>query len=108
MRAADVADADIVIHHALQVALKIAPEQAHKKGHFGARPAKVVFERKGVQREPGKTDPGGCLSHQLNAFGALLVSQEALQRSRTGPAAVSIHDDGHVFWKTRRGKRRVN
>lgn len=45
MRAADVADADIVIHHALQVALKIAPEQAHKKGHFGARPAKDAIER---------------------------------------------------------------
>ena len=108
MDAPDVAHADVVVHHALQVALQVAAQQAHEKVDLGARPAQVVFKRKRVERQPGQTDPRGCLGNQLHAFGTLLVAEEALQRAMAGPAAVAVHDDGHVLRQTLRLERRVH
>jgi hypothetical protein len=95
--APDVADADVVVHHALQVALQVAPEQAHEEADLGAGAAKIVFQRKSIEGEPGQADARGRLSNQLDALGALLMAEEPLQRAMAGPASVSIHDDGHVL-----------
>src|ERR1035438_2071015 len=58
--ATDVADANVVIHHALQVGLKVALEQAHEEADLGARSAQIVFQRKGVEREPRQADARGA------------------------------------------------
>ena len=97
MRSPDVADANIVIHHSLDIVLEVAPKQTHQKADFGAWPAEIVFEREGIQRKPGKTDPRSCFGHELNALGSLLVAKKSLQRTDSGPAAVAIHDDRYVL-----------
>ena len=107
MRSADVADADVVIHHALQIALEIAFEQAHEEVDFGAGAAQVVFERKGIKREPGQADAGCCFGDELDALGALLMAEEAFQRAMAGPTAVPVHDDGHVFGEPIGFQRRI-
>ena len=95
--APDIADADVVVHHALHVGLKIGLEQAHEEVDLGAGAAQVVFQGKGVEREPGQADARGGLGDQLHAFGALLVAQEALERALAGPAAIAVHDDGDML-----------
>ena len=106
--AADVADADVVVHHALQVALEVALEQAHEEADLGAGAAQIVFKREGVEREPGQADAGGGLRDQLHALGALLVAEEALERALAGPAAVAVHDDGDVLGQPLGLQRRVD
>ena len=106
--AADVADADVVVHHALHVALKVALEQAHEEVDLGARAAQVVFQRKGVKREPGQADARGGFRDQLDALGALLVAEKALERTLAGPAAVAVHDDGHVLGQPLGLQRRID
>ena len=95
--AADVLDADVVVHHALEVGLKVGLEQAHEEVDLGAGAAEVVFQRKGVEGEPGQADARGGFGDQLHAVGALLVAQEALERAVAGPAAIAVHDDGHML-----------
>ncbi len=97
VRAPDVAHAHIVVHHALQIALQVALEQAHQEVDLGARPAQTVFERKRVERQPRQSDARGGFRHQLHALGALLMAQEPLQRAPAGPSPVAIHDDGHML-----------
>ena len=95
--ATDVAHAHVVVHHALEVGLKIAAEQAHEEVDLSARAAKVVLKRKCVESEPGEADARSGFSNQLNAFGALLVAEESLERAAAGPAAIAVHDDGDVL-----------
>ena len=97
MGAADIADTHVVVHHALQVALEVGLEQAHEEADLGAGTAQIVFQGEGVKSEPGQADARGGFGDQLHAFGALLVAEEALERSLSGPAAVAVHDDGHVL-----------
>src|ERR1035437_789331 len=108
MGAPDVLHSHIVVHHALQVALKISPEQAHEKVDFRAGAAQVVFMRKRIKREPGKADTRRGLSYKLHGVGALLVAEEALQRAAPGPAAIAVHDDGHMLGQAFGLQRRVN
>jgi hypothetical protein len=42
--APDVADADVVVHHALHVVLKVGPEQAHEEGDLGPGSAQIIFQ----------------------------------------------------------------
>ena len=97
MGAADVAHAHVIVHHALEIGLKIGLEQAHEEVDLGTGAAQVVFEGKSIERKPGKADAGSGFSDQLDALGALLVAEEPLERAVTGPAAIAIHDDGHVL-----------
>src|ERR1035438_6746564 len=106
--ATDVADANVVIHHALQVGLKVALEQAHEEADLGARSAQIVFQRKGVEREPRQADARGGLSNQLHALGALLVAEEALERALASPASIAVHDDGHVLGQALGLQRRID
>ena len=108
MGAADVADAHVVVHHALHIALEIALEQAHEEVDLGAGAAQIVFQRKGVEREPGQADARGGFRDQLHALGALLMAEEALQRAVAGPAAVAIHDDGDVLGQALGLERRID
>ena len=108
MHAADVANADIVVHHALHVALEIALQQPHQEVDFGTRATQVVLERESIQRQPRQPDARSRLRHQLHAFGALLMSQKALQRPVPGPAAVAIHDDGDVLGQALRLERVID
>jgi hypothetical protein len=91
-----------------QVALQVGLQQAHQEADLGAGPAQIVFERKGVEREPGQADAGGGLRDQLHALGALLVAQKALERAAAGPAAVAVHDDGHMLGQALRLQRRID
>ena len=77
--AADVADADVVVHHALDVVFQVAPEQAHEEVDFGAGAAEAVLQREGVESEPRQADAGGGFRDELHALGALLVAQESLE-----------------------------
>ncbi len=108
VRAADVADAHVVVHHALHIALQVALQQAHQEVDLGAGPAQIVFQRKRVERQPGQADARCGLRHQLHALGALLVAQEALERTLAGPAAIAVHDDGHVLGQPLRLQRRID
>ena len=108
MGAPDVADAHVVVHHALQIALQVALEQAHEEADLGAGPAQIVLERKGVKRQPGQADARGGFSHQLHALGALLVAEEPLERAAAGPAAVAVHDDGHMLGQALGLQRRID
>ena len=108
VHAADVADAHIVVHHALHVALEIALQQPHQEVDFGPRTTQIVLERKGVERQPRKPDARSRLRHQLHALRALLMAQKALQRSVTSPAAVAVHDDGDVLGQTLRLERVID
>jgi len=94
---AHVLHADVVVHHALHIALQIGLEQAHEEVDLGAGAAQAVFQGEGVKRQPGQADTGGGLSHQLNALGALLMANKALHRAAAGPAAIAVHDDGHML-----------
>ena len=66
--AADVLHAHIVVHHALHVALQVGLEQAHEEVDLGAGAAQAVLKGKGVEREPGQADAGGCFSNQSARF----------------------------------------
>ncbi len=95
--AADVLHADVVVHHALEVGLKISLEQAHEEVDLGAGAAEVVFQREGVEGEPGKADTRGGFGNQLHAVGALLVAEEALERAVACPTAIAVHDDSDML-----------
>ena len=107
--AADVGHADVVVVHALDVADEVAPEELHEEADLGLGAAEIVFEREGVESEPGKVDAGGGLDDELDGFGALLVAEEALQGALAGPAAIAVHDDGDVLgnfgWGQAAGRR---
>ena len=95
--AADVGHADVVVVHALDVADEVALEELHEEADLCLGAAQIVFERKGVEGEPGKVDAGGGLDDKLNGFGALLVAEETLEGALAGPTAVAVHDDGDVL-----------
>ncbi len=95
--AADVGHADVVVVHALDVADEVALEELHEEADLGLGAAQVVFEREGVEGEPGKIDAGGGLDDVLDGLGALLVAEEALEGAFAGPAAIAVHDDGDVL-----------
>ena len=97
MGAADVGHADVVVVHPLDVGDEVVLEQLHEEVDFVLGAAQVVFEREGVEGDPGKVDAGGGLDDELNAFGALLVAEEAFEGALAGPAAVAVHDDGDVL-----------
>ena len=101
MGAADVGHADVVVVHALDVADEVGLEQLHEEADLGLGAAEIVFEREGVEGEPGKVDAGGGLDDVLDGFGALLVAEEALEGALAGPAAVAVHDDGDVLGDAR-------
>ncbi len=96
--AADVGHADVVVVHALDVADEVALEELHEEADLGLGAAQIVFEREGVEGEPGEIDAGGGLDDVLDGLGALLVAEEALEGALAGPAAVAVHDDGDVLW----------
>jgi hypothetical protein len=106
--AADVANADVVIHHALHIALKVGLEQTHEEVDLSAGTAKVILKREGVECEPWKADARGGFRNELDAFGPLLMAEEALEGTMAGPAAVSIHDDGDMLGQALGLERRVN
>ena len=108
VRAPDVADAHVVVHHALHVALEVALQQPHQEVDFGAGPAQVVLQRKGVERQPGQADARGGFRDQLHALRALLVAQKALQRAVPRPAAIAVHDDGHMLGQALGLQRRID
>jgi hypothetical protein len=100
VNAADVADANVALHHAVEVVFKITAQQAHEKVDLGTRTAEAVFQRKGVEGEPGEADLRGGFRNHADAVGALLVAEEALERAVSGPAAIAVHDDGHMLGQT--------
>ncbi len=106
--AADVGHADVVVVHALDVADEVALEELHEEADLGFGAAQVVFEREGVEREPGQVDAGGRFNDVLDGLGALLVAEKALECTFAGPAAIAVHDDGDVLgnlWQGRAGGR---
>ncbi len=72
-------------------------EQTHQEVDLGFGAAEIVFEGERVECQPRQADARGGLSNKLHALGALLVAKEALERTASGPAAIAIHDDGHVL-----------
>ena len=101
MGAADVGHADVVVVHALDVGDEVALEELHEEVDFGLGAAQIVFEREGVEGEPGQVDARGGLDDELDGLGALLVAEEALEGALAGPAAVAVHDDGDVLGDAR-------
>lgn len=95
--AADVGHANVVVVHAFDVSDEVAFEKLHEEADFGLGAAEIVFEREGVEGEPGQVDARGGLYDELNGLGALLVAEEALEGTFSGPAAVAVHDDGDVL-----------
>ena len=95
--AADVGHADVVVVHPLDVADEVALEELHEEADLGLGAAQVVFEREGVEGEPGKIDARGGFDDVLNGFGAFLMAEEALEGAFAGPAAIAVHDDGDVL-----------
>ena len=106
--APDVADADVVVHHALHVVLEVGLQQAHQEIDLGARTAKVVFQRERVERQPGQADARSGFGNELDALGSLLMAEKALERTMSGPAAVAVHDDGHVLGQALGFQRRID
>ncbi len=101
MGAADVGHADVVGVHALDVGDEVGLEELHQEGHFRFRTAQIVFEREGVEGDPGDVDARGGFDDVLDGLGALLVAEEALEGAFAGPAAVAVHDDGDVLREAR-------
>jgi hypothetical protein len=97
---ADVGHADVVVVHALHIADEVVLQELHEEADLGLRAAQVVFEREGVEGEEGKIDAGGGFYDELDGFGSLLMAEEALEGSLTGPAAVAVHDDGNMLGET--------
>ncbi len=95
--AADVGHANVVVVHSLDVADEVALEELHEEADLGLGAAKIVFEREGVEGEPGQVDAGGGLDDVLDGFGAFLMAEEALKGALAGPAAIAVHDDGDVL-----------
>ena len=95
--AADVFHADVVVVHALDVADEVVAQQLHQEVDLGLGTAQIVFEREGVEGDEGQVNARGGLDDELDAFGALLVAEEALEGALAGPAAVAVHDDGDVL-----------
>ncbi len=106
--AADVGHADIVVVHPLDVGDQKAAQQLHQEVNFVPGAAQIVLQREGVERNPGKIDARGGLHHELDALGALLVAEEALQGSPAGPAAIAVHNDGDVLGHAHRIKRVID
>ena len=106
MGAADVGHADIVVVHPLHVGDEVVAQQLHEEVDFVLRAAQVVFEREGVEGDPGKIDAGGGLDDKLYALGALLMAEEAFEGAFTGPSTIAVHDDGDVL-RHARGIERV-
>ena len=99
--AADVGHADVVVVHALDVADEVGLEELHEEADLGLGAAQIVFEREGVEGDPGKVDARGGFDDVLDGLGALLMAEEALEGALAGPAAVAVHDDGDVLRKAR-------
>ena len=97
----DVGHADVVVVHPLDVGDEVATQQLHEEVDFAFGAAQVVFEREGVEGDPGKVDTRGGLDDKLNALSALLMAEEALEGAFAGPAAVAVHDDGDVLGHAR-------
>ena len=99
--AADVGHADVVGVHALDVGDEVALEELHEEADLGLGAAQIVFEREGVEGDPGDVDARGGFDDVLDGFGALLMAEEALEGALAGPAAVAVHDDGDVLREAR-------
>ena len=106
MRAADVCHADVVVVHALDIGEQVAAQELHEEVDFIFGAAEVVFEREGVEGDPGEIDARGGLDDELNALGTLLVAEETLEGALASPAAIAVHDDGDVL-RHARGIERV-
>ena len=99
MRAPDIRNAHVVVVHALDIVDQVRAQQTHEEVDLGLGPAQIILERKGVQRKPGQVDARGRLHHILNRLSALLVAEKSSEAALACPAAVPIHDDGHVLWQ---------
>src|SRR5262249_39765205 len=94
-RAADHAQAHLVLHEFGQLVIDRLLEQPHQRADFVLR-AVPVLRRERVQRE--KAQPGSvCGPHdRAGRFDALAMAGDARQSALRGPASVAVHDHGHV------------
>jgi hypothetical protein len=87
--------ANVVGQQLLRLGLQKLLEQRHQGVHFhlGALP---VFGRKSVERQVGNADFAAGFDGRANGIRPLLVTFDPVQQPLFGPAAIAIHDDGHV------------
>src|SRR5579875_2796098 len=92
---ADMAHTDAMLVQRADLALDPARGHAHQPGDLLARPTPVLG-RKGVECQHFDTALGEVPHHAADVLGAGLVALTAAETTQLRPAAVAIHDDGHV------------
>jgi hypothetical protein len=77
-----------------------ALQQTHERIDFAGGPL-PVFRGKSIQGQHGDVEFTAGAHNGANRIGALFVSHDAVQEVFLGPAAISIHDNGHVAGQRR-------
>ena len=95
-RAPDHQQADIVSLDRRQLALQVFAQQTHQKIHFRPR-ASPVFQRERIQRQAWQMQSRARLDDLARHLHARAMPRHARQMPPFGPAAIAIHDDGHMM-----------
>jgi len=91
----DDVQANAVLEQPRRLGLEMAREQAHERRHL-ARRALPVVGGEGEQRQGGYALIGSGFDDSADGVGARAMAGGAGETAAGGPAAVAVHDDGHV------------
>src|SRR5262249_45606840 len=86
---------DILRHDLVALGDEILVQQRHEEFEFMLR-SFPVLDTKAVQRQLPKTKPDAFLNRAADALYSTGMALDARQATLLGPAAVAVHDDGHV------------
>src|SRR5450631_991104 len=98
--AAEKAHANIVFLDEWHFLAEIFAQELHEKISFGFGAA-PVFDGKSVEGERFNVQAGAGFNGAAGRFGAVAVPRDAREMAALRPAAVAVHDDGHVARQTR-------
>lgn len=91
-------DLHIVFHQLLQLGNKVIFKKFHKETDFQRRPF-PVFRGESVECEHLNAHMAGGAHNGLHIGGTYLVPVSSLPASLSGPPAIAIQNDGHMFRK---------
>src|SRR5208283_2764421 len=93
--AADHRDADATLDALGGLLAQVVVKEAHQGGDF-RRGTLPVVARKSVESQRAHAQLEGGLDGAADGCGSPAVANYPRQTARGGPAAIAIHDDGHV------------
>ena len=95
VHAAHDAERDVVVEQRLQLAPQVLLQERHERRDLEARPLPVLG-REGVERQRRQLEARGRLDGRPHGRDPRAVAFHARQAPLARPAAVAVHDDGHV------------